>query len=130
MTQHRTQIQDRRRERPFGTRDKPDRQRGAWPVACAQIKEFQTGEGSCWHKARSTWPAGPTLPRPTWGEPRRVLSARFLGVSSMSVATEIPLIGAEQISHMFRKTSNMPLKKAGRPLRAALPLACAEKTLG
>lgn len=29
----------------MGTKDKPDRQRGARPVARAQIKEFQTGEG-------------------------------------------------------------------------------------
>lgn len=35
----------KQKERPLGTKDKPDRQRGARPVARAQIKEFQTGEG-------------------------------------------------------------------------------------
>lgn len=99
-------------------------------MACAQIKELQTGEGLPPTQGLVCL-AGRSNPAKTnLGQASPVLSAQFLGVSSVFIATEIPFIGAEHISHMFRKTSNMPLKKAGRPLRAALPPACAEKTLG
>lgn len=53
-------------------------------------------------------------------ETRLVLSAQFLGVSSMSRATEIPLMGGRANAAL-----HVPLRKS----QAARTWACAQKTL-